>query len=262
MSLWRRDIHTLSGAYALDALEPAERERFERHLVHCRACADEVRSLTSTANRLAFAAAETPPPDMRSRVLAAATVVSQLPPETAPSSSASSSRQSRSSQPQIRLGPARSPWGTRLAGGFAAVCLAVAVTFGIYGYSAHQQLQSVQTQNHAIAGVLAAPDAQVVSQSVTNGGTATVVLSRSERRVVVSTSGLPTLTDQRVYQLWFIGPSRVASAGLVPAASGGKTAPVLASGLETQDKLGMTVEPAGGTAQPTTTPILVMTLPN
>jgi hypothetical protein len=37
---------------------------------------------------------------------------------------------------------------------------------------------------------------------------------------------------------------------------------VLAAGLTSADKVGVTVEPAGGTSSPTTTPILVMTLPD
>ncbi|MFX7198000.1 zf-HC2 domain-containing protein, partial [Acinetobacter baumannii] len=37
------DIHTLSGAYALDALEPDEAAAFEGHLDSCASCTDEVR---------------------------------------------------------------------------------------------------------------------------------------------------------------------------------------------------------------------------
>lgn len=251
MRLWGRDLHTLSGAYALDALEGGERERFERHLAHCRRCADEVRGLTATATGLALAAAEAPPADLRTRVLAAATVTRQLPPVSSPT---------RASAPESRGRPA-APWGTRLVAGFAALCLVVAVTSGVFGISAEQRLQATQAQNRAISAVLSAPDARIASQPVTHGGTATVVVSRSERKVVVTTRGLPALPSSRVYQLWFIGPSRVASAGLLPGPSEGRTAPVLASGLQPQDRLGMTVEPAGGTSRPTTTPILVMSLP-
>jgi hypothetical protein len=35
---------------------------------------------------------------------------------------------------------------------------------------------------------------------------------------------------------------------------------VLASGLTVGDKVGVTVEPAGGSSSPTTTPIVVLTL--
>ena len=34
-----------AGAYALGALEPAERREFEEHLAGCSSCSDEVRSL-------------------------------------------------------------------------------------------------------------------------------------------------------------------------------------------------------------------------
>ncbi len=52
------------------------------------------------------------------------------------------------------------------------------------------------------------------------------------------------------------------SAGLVPPpASSGVSPAVLASGIVTGDKLGLTVEPAPGSAQPTTTPILALPLP-
>lgn len=246
MRLRRHDLHTLAGAYALDALEEGERERFERHLTHCRSCSEEVRGLAATATNLALAAAEPPPADLRSRVLAAATVTRQLPPATAP-------------EPRAR--PVTAPWVPRLAMGVAAVCLVVAVVFGVFDLSAQQQLRAAQAQNRAIAAVLAAPDAQVASQSTTHGGTATVVLSRAEDKVVVTTSGLPSLPSSKVYQLWFIGPTRVQSAGLLPSPSEGRTSPVLASGLREGDQIGMTVEPAGGTSQPTTTPILVMSLP-
>ena len=246
MRLLRRDLHTLTGAYALDALEGPERDRFERHLARCQACAEEVRGLRATAAGLGLGAAEAPPVDLRSRVLAAATVTRQLPPATA-------------EEPRAR--PAPSPWVPRMSMGFAAACLVVALAFGVFAYNAQRGLQAAQAQQRAIAGVLSAPDAQVVSQPTTHGGTTTVVVSRLESKVVVTTSGLPSLPSSQVYQLWFIGPTRVASAGLVPSPSGGRTAPVLASGLQAGDQLGMTVEPAGGTSHPTTTPILVMSLP-
>ncbi|MCW2906309.1 MAG: hypothetical protein JWL68_1098, partial [Actinomycetia bacterium] len=43
-----------------------------------------------------------------------------------------------------------------------------------------------------------------------------------------------------------------------PAA--GRTAPLLAAGLAAGDAVALTVEPAGGTSHPTTTPIVVVPL--
>ena len=51
------DIHTLSGAYALDALLDLERAEFERHLSACDACRAEVASLREAASHLAEASA-------------------------------------------------------------------------------------------------------------------------------------------------------------------------------------------------------------
>ena len=72
MRLFSRRVHELAGAYALDALDDAERERYERHLRGCPACAEDVRRMTSTATALAMAVAAEPPAGLRERVLAAA----------------------------------------------------------------------------------------------------------------------------------------------------------------------------------------------
>ncbi|RYE73808.1 MAG: anti-sigma factor, partial [Myxococcales bacterium] len=56
------DIHALSGAYAVDALDDLERARFERHLENCSVCRDEVGSLQETTAELAELSATTPPP--------------------------------------------------------------------------------------------------------------------------------------------------------------------------------------------------------
>ena len=45
------ELHTLTGAYALDALDSAELDRFTHHLHRCPACANEVRGLQETAAR-------------------------------------------------------------------------------------------------------------------------------------------------------------------------------------------------------------------
>src|SRR5205823_9499878 len=85
MRLLRHDLHSLSGAYALDALEPgAEHDRFTRHLSRCSSCAGEVRGFREVGSALAFAAVDPsagPPAELRERVLAAAARTRQLPPE-------------------------------------------------------------------------------------------------------------------------------------------------------------------------------------
>ena len=246
MRLLRHDLHILTGAYALDAIDGAERDRFEHHLRRCRSCGNEVRGLADTATALAMAVAMTPPSRLKQRVLAAATVTRQVPPPV--------------DHRRLRRA-ARSPWVPRLAAAVAVVSLAVAVALGVIQVSTQDRLDSARAQNQAIAAVLAAPDAQIVTWTGSGSAAASVVVSRAQRKIVFTSAGLPPLTGGKVYELWLIGPPRVRSAGLLPPASAGKTAPLLASGLVAGDTVAMTVEPAGGTSQPTTTPILTMTLP-
>jgi hypothetical protein len=192
-----RDPHSLVGAYALDALDGAERVRFERHLASCRTCPGEVRGLAAAAARLALAAAGTPPPRMRRRVLADVAA-----------------------------------------------------------------LDWARSADAEIASLLSAPDALVASAATSAGGTATVVTSRRAAAMVFTSVGLPPLPRTSVYELWFIGSGGARPAGFVPAAPPGwgvATMPVLLPGLSGGDAIGITVEPAGGSASPTTSPIVVLT---
>jgi anti-sigma-K factor RskA len=245
----RRDLHSLAGPYALDALGPRERDRFERHLSRCPACQREVRGMSQAATALAMAVAAEPPAGLKERVLTAVAVTPQLPPETAPE------------RPEPATAPRSSRLYPRLATAVAVVAVAVAGVLGGLLAATQHQLDSVQARNQQIATVLAAPDARIVTSPVTGGGTATAVVSRTEDTLVFTSSGLPALPSAKVYELWLIGTGGARPAGLVPEASAGRTAPVLASGLKTGDKLGMTVEPSGGTSSPTTTPILLVPLP-
>jgi anti-sigma-K factor RskA len=251
MRLFSRRVHELSGAYVLDALDQAERERFERHLRRCPGCAEDVRQMTSTATALALAVAAEPPPGLKQRVLAAAAATPQLPPLP---SAAARRRRGRH--------VTRSAWFPRLALGVAAVGVAAAVALAVVTVSTQDRLNTVQAQNQALAGVLAAPDAQIATARSSTGGTATVVLSYAQQKMIFTSSGLPRLPNAKVYELWLLSTGSAVPAGLLPQPTDGKTAPVLASGLTSADKVGVTVEPAGGTSSPTTTPILVMTLPD
>lgn len=253
MKLLRHDLHTLSGAYVLDAVDStAERDRYEHHLHRCQTCAGEVRELREVTTSLAIAAALQPPPALRPQVLAAVRRTRQLPPvvEDEP-------RRGRLWEWWLGLW---SGWLPRLAVGFAAAGAAAAVVLAVILVGVQHRLDDAQAQNHAIAAVLAAPDARVLTRPTSVGGSATVVLSRAERELIVTTEGLRPLPRGQVYEAWLINPRQTRPAGLLPAPSGGRTQPLLAGGLAPGDTLGLTVEPAGGTAQPTTKPILLMPL--
>ena len=246
MRLGRPEPHPLTGAYALDSLTGPELDRFERHLPRCPACDHEVRDFRETAARLAVAVAATPPAPFRPRVLRAVSASRQEPPLTP-----GVARRWRPAVPAAR-------W---LAAAVAAVAIVAAVALGIVQSVTQHQLNRAQAQIHSAAAVLAAPDARLTVRATTAGGTATVVSSQSRHAMVITTAGLPALGGGRVYEVWFMAPGRIQRAGLLPQPAAGRTSPVLATGLAAGDRIGLTVEPSGGTRQPTTTPILVMTLP-
>jgi anti-sigma-K factor RskA len=251
MRFLRHDLHSLSGAYALDALEPgAERDRFTRHLSRCQSCASEVRGFREVATALAFATAAEPPAGLRDRVLAAAARTRQQPPEVAGGSHARP-RRTRAGVPWV-------PW---LSGVVATASIVVAVLFGFAQAHTQDELNQVRAENQAISLLLSAPEAKLLTYPVTHGGVATVVLAADRHELAVVTTGLPALPAGKVYQLWLIGKPTITSAGLLPPAKDGQTPAVLATGVVKGDALGLTVEPAGGSAQPTTKPILALPLP-
>ena len=237
------DWHVLTGSYALDALPDPERVEFERHLQHCPSCEAEVRGLRATAARLAMAQALQPPPGMEQRVLAAAYRTRQLPP--LPSDRLRAARDHRRAQVARRFAP------RRIAAFAAAASVAAAVALGITQVSTQHRLESTQASNAAISRVVTAPDARIETARTSAGGSVTVVASAALREAVVTGTGTPPAG--RVYQVWVMSPSGARSAGLMAGPS-----TVLASAVVPGDRIGITVEPAGGTSKPTTTPVAVL----
>lgn len=237
------DWHVLTGSYALDALPDPERVEFERHLQHCPSCEAEVRGLRATAARLAMAQALQPPPGMEQRVLAAAYRTRQLPP--LPTDRLRAARDHRRAQVARRFAP------RRIAAFAAAASVAAAVALGISQVSTQHRLESTQASNAAISRVVTAPDARIETARTSAGGSVTVVASAALREAVVTGTGTPPAG--RVYQVWVMSPSGARSAGLMAGPS-----TVLASAVVPGDRIGITVEPAGGTSKPTTTPVAVL----
>ncbi|MEU7283273.1 anti-sigma factor [Streptomyces sp. NPDC045431] len=240
-------LHAPTGAYALDALPDDEREAFERHLRDCPACAQEVRELTATAARLGSAVAAPPPDGMKSRVMERIRGVRQLPPHAPPGASGLVTVR-RGRVPRLVL----------------AACVAAAV--GLGGVAAWQFQEARQAERRAVqaqreseelARVLAAADARTVSGAVKGGARATVVVSRAEDGAVFLASGLPELPAGKTYQLWFDDGGRMRPAGLV----GDDGAVLMEGGVRGATGMGVTVEPAGGSPQPTSTPLVLMPLP-
>ncbi|EST20495.1 anti-sigma factor [Streptomyces niveus] len=246
------ELHTLTGAYALHALAPDERAEFERHLEVCPACAQEVRELAATTTRLGLAVAVTPPPALKEQVLRRIATERQEPPKV--------SREPRGAGGGAARGRALSRFAL-------AACLAAAASFGGVAVWQHQEAQDARAQasdsqqrSEALAAVLAAPDAKIRTGELSDGATGTVVVSRARDKAAFIASGLPKPPGGKVYQLWFNDDGTMRDAGLLdPSAT---SDPVLMAGsVGEASGMGITLEPAGGSPQPTSDPLALMNFP-
>ncbi|WP_251092746.1 anti-sigma factor [Streptomyces sp. Caat 7-52] len=267
--LRREDPHSLAAPYALDALEPAERRRFEKHLAGCDRCAAEVRDLAEDAVRLAWSAAAPAPAALRDRVLAA---VRATPQEPARSGNRAAAQEQAPARERARRLPPH-VWGVQpppgrartrgrplfapFATATAAAALVVASLFAVQAHRTEDRLTAEQARAREIAHVLAAPDARAASSEDGRGRSIGVIASASERVAVVTLSGYGTPPGGRVHQLWLMRPRvQPRSLGLLA----GDT-PLVAKGLDTSStSLAVTVEPDGGSATPSGQPIVQLTL--
>jgi anti-sigma factor RsiW len=263
-------LHTLVGAYVMDAVPEPDRAAFERHLGGCPACREEVRGLREAAARLASASAIEPRPELREQTLQAAARMRQMPPlvSAQPAEAAGAARFARFLPFSVgrRLAggrPFRSSWLNVLTA--AAVALAVvfagaAIGLGLHFSSMQHRLSAAEQRDHQIAAVLTAKDAVMRTAAVTTGGTATVVMSHREHSLVFVASKLSALPASQGYELWLLGPSGDRAVGMLPAERDGMSGPMVVSGLRAGDRVGLTIEPAAGSVLPTAPPIVLVGL--
>ncbi|MGH3738431.1 MAG: anti-sigma factor [Micromonosporaceae bacterium] len=255
------EVHTLIGAYVLDAVDDLERAAVERHLTSCPDCAADVAELREVATRLGTAAAAPAPAGLRERVLSEVARTRQEP---------------LGRRTAVGVDLARWRSGTAAA---VAACL-VAVGGGVAAWSVQQQRVTAEraetrierqradaerekaelaaSREAAIAAVLAADDAVVRDAAVAGGGRVLLVASARLDRAVVVLSELEAVRPGRAYQLWLITGDAPRSAGVLPA--GATSATHLLDSLSGADLLALTVEPAAGSPQPTTDPVVAVPL--
>ncbi|MFF7307556.1 anti-sigma factor domain-containing protein [Streptomyces sp. NPDC008137] len=241
------DPHLAVGAYVLHALPAGERAAFEEHLAGCAPCRAEVDQLSVAAVGMGAAETETPSADLRRRVLERIAAVPQ------DRSLAAESRRRRRRERGLRLALAASLAAAAALGG-------IALWQSSEADSEREQSAEERAEYRQLADVLTAPDATLSTQELSRGGTASVVASRAESRAAVFSAGLPPLTGDRIYQLWYAQSGRYRPAGLLSTEGGGH-ADVLQGRLGGATAVCVTVEPAGGSRQPTTRPVGVISVP-
>ena len=111
-----------------------------------------------------------------------------------------------------------------------------------------------------VAAVLAAPDARRIAAKPGPTGQVAVVVSRRRGQAVFEASGLPEVPAARTYQLWVVDRSGPRPAGLVEPGGGGRVTRLLEGRVTGSEQVAMTVERRGGSARPTSEPVVVVDL--
>lgn len=234
------DLHTLSGAYALNALSPEEVHEFCKHFDDCPSCQQEVGELQEAAAKLGASEAVRPPAHLKPLVLSAADRQPQFPPRI--------DQTVHEQQPQhAGSRERRTPnWFPRLLAAAAVILVA-----GVFGVS---QVNQEPEENLAapVSQVFAAEDASTKTSRTDNGGTVSVATSPSLGKMAVDTDELPALDEDQVYQMWTIAAGTPESAGVLEDPSKGAAMDMPSDGV----LVAITIEPAGGSEEPTGDPIV------
>lgn len=240
------DIHTLTGAYAVDALPVDERRLFEAHLDVCEPCRQEVVELQATAARLGAAESLAPPPGLRDQVMAELDDVRQEPP--------------RGRGVVVPVSRARR-WSMGLLSSAAAIAAIAAIALSVVVLDLNDRLEGLEADTQ-VADVIAAPDAQVVEVATEGPETARVVLSTTRGEAVVLVDGMAGPPEGRQLVLWLIdGEGAAAPAGTLVLDEGGNARRLIAGDLAATAAIGVTVEPDDQPVrEPTTDPVMVAEL--
>jgi anti-sigma-K factor RskA len=277
----RPDLHTLTGAYAVDALPADEQTLFEAHLAVCDACEQEVQELQATAARLGATSVARPPAELRSRILAEIDGIRQERPEPVV-------------DPTVDEPAARRvvPRWVATGLGIAAALLVVAVgglavvvdslqgqvnELELVAGAAEQTSDELRTvterltdlerqatdtmvlTSSALADVLAAPDA--VTVSVTHDDVlGRVVASPTRGEAVFIAEGWEPAPHEHTYVLWLITPDGAAPAGLFDPDDQGRATRVMTGDVARATAVGITIEPEGGSPVPSDEPMMVLQL--
>jgi anti-sigma-K factor RskA len=219
------DVHALSGAYAVDALDDIERAQFERHLAGCAECRAEVDSLREGASMLTEISLVAPPSSLRERVLAEAATIRPLPPQI------------------VEVRPARRRFPALVAAAAAVVILGGGVVVVTQPWSDEPAAVISATDR-----VLSADDAERYEQRFEDGSRATVVRSVSLGQAVILTEGMADPGEGMVYELWLSHDGEMVAAGFMP--EGPDNTVLLSGDAASADGVGITVEPEGGSPEP------------
>jgi anti-sigma-K factor RskA len=248
----------LKDAYVLGALPEEERLSFEAYLAAHPERQAEVDELGAVAGLLAFSPQEQEPsPELRSRVMEV--VEAEAEPRRVGGRSTLAKVGDYLSIRSIALGAAALlvigllSWNVMLQGQVEDLQGRV--------QDAQGQVQDLQAQ------VEDAQDRQQIQQSPTielggswaDQGANAEVASIHKNQVILVAKDMPSVPEDRTCQIWVISNDVPKPSGLFQP-DGNMTATPITNSITKADVIAVTVEPAGGSEQPTSDPVLLAEL--
>jgi anti-sigma-K factor RskA len=229
----RAEIHELSAAYALDALEGKDLEAFEEHLARCAECRENVETFQRVAAELAYDVdAPEPPTGLRDRILDRAAA----------------------ERPKVVALPRRR-WALPVAATAAVAAGIAAVALAFWAADLSQQVDELQADQHQANEALIALIDPSASHYALDGADGVLVVDNETGEGKLVISGLASAPSDKTYEAWVIEGDQAAPAGLF---SGGDDQTVVPLSVPVPEGaiVAVTVEQAGGVDQPTQQPFI------
>lgn len=224
----------LLPAYALGSLDSGETRQVEEHLLSCLICRDESNAFQTVAGQLSLSApVASPSADLRERLL----------------------QRVHSARPQERVlqqRPSR-PFWERLWLGWGLASLFLIVVLAGSTFVLWQRLG--QLEFRTAAGLRAVP---LSPPDAASEATGFVLISADGDDGALIVDGLPPLAESQQYQVWLIRDGQRTSGAVFSTdeKSYGGTRIRAPRSLLDYAAVGITIEPAGGSAHPTGAEVL------
>jgi len=220
-------------AYAIDSLDAEEADRVKEHLLSCLICRNESNAFRAVAAQLSLAVpVAVPPPDLKNRLM----------------------QRVQRARPSHPLPVSGHSWWERLLPVWGLASFGLIILLGALTLSVWQRVNQLEFFT-APGGMRAIP---LHATDQMPDATGFVLIGADGRDGAVVVDGLPPLGESQQYQLWLIRDGQRTSGALFSTdeeSYGGMRIRAPDSLLE-YSAVDITIEPAGGSLQPTGTQVL------
>jgi anti-sigma-K factor RskA len=265
MNLDHEEAVELAGLYVLDALEADERAAVDAHLASCSLDHLEFAEVGPMAPALASLAEPVDaPPSLKATVMAAyarETVTAPLPAKM-PGRFSTADSPRTPVPPVIETVPDRGGWRMPTWTGWATAAAAVLIlaVVGVYTLGLRSQLEASEQNAALMSDAIAAysaPNSVVATMTDSEGNATGFAAVSADGTAYVVMAGLEPAPAGQTYQAWFIADGTPVSAGLASVGADGLMVMSNDHPAPGTTAVALTVEPSGGSAQPTTEPFVV-----